>query len=325
MAPRYSIVAGDFAEDARADVSHFRVYLMLGRHTDKQGWCRLKQITIGERIGITRETVNRKLRDLVEWGYVERRKKDAAGRAYWYRTIMDRGAPPRDVDDDASDDVDPEAIPEVHSSGAANLNVTRASHSTCNSKVECDAKLTSGVSAADHTTCDRTRSHQNDLSLTTTTPTPPAGRSDFDHDGDGTAQRKADRALAELRGGHPRYQVVIDKLLTPLVAQRRFSADDHLAAMREICSRCATFPDAHVAKVLDLVLTAKVKTIKAQRVFEAIEAVRKGGLMLVVQRGSAEFAAWLRHFEDASPALARCMARQDRWQVPTHFPKKEAS
>ena len=49
--PRFSIIPGDFATDQRADVAHFRVLNLIGRHTNEYGWCRLKQITIGDEIG----------------------------------------------------------------------------------------------------------------------------------------------------------------------------------------------------------------------------------------------------------------------------------
>lgn len=341
--PRYSIVAGDFAEDARADVSHFRVYLIIGRHSDEEGWCRLKQITIGKRIGLSRETVNRKIKDLVEWGYVTKRAVDARGRAYWYRTIMDRGDAPAPQSEIPVDDTPDDELPDAGDAnasaneeqnagdamhdphGSANLDVSRASHL----EFRCDGDLTPGVSAEDHTTCDRTPSHQNDLSLTTkkSTPTPQAGLSGVDDDqGDDdtpamrTAVGKAERAIEALRADRPRPTLVIDRLLEPLIAARRFSAEDHAEAMRDIAKRAAGLSEQHLAKVLDIVLAAKVQVVKAQRVFDAIAAVRKGGLMLVVQRGSAEFAAWLQHYEKTNPPIARLMAGSLRWQVPAPFP-----
>lgn len=322
--PRYSIIPGDFAADVRADVAHFRVLNLIGRHTDENGWCRLKQITIGATVGLTRETVNRKLKDLVAWGYVEKRASDATGRAIYYRTIMDRGGVPAlcDGDFDGEDAAADAAMRETQDPDGP---VSGGSHVGYNP----DAELHPTCDPIDHTRCDRTQSHQNDPSLTKVrTPTPQAGRSedlDFELEAERqTAQVKAKTALAKVRLRLP-LAPAIDAVLVPLLAQRRFSAADHAAAFLEIIDRAAGLPEEHLAKVLDLVLAAGVQTVKPQRVLDAIEAVRKGGLMLVVANGSAEFAAWQRHLEHKTPSLAALMARSPKWQVPSPWPPKDAA
>jgi hypothetical protein len=345
--PRYSIIPGDFATDARADVCHFRVLNLIGRHTDAEGWCRLKQIAIGAQIGLTRETVNRKLKDLVEWGYVEKSADDATGRAIFYRTIMDRGAPPKDTGDDGNapgDDQPDMQLP--HASDGNEGRVSGGSHVEYNSgqsaretslgpvsdgshvEYNPDGELHPTCDRMNHTRCDRTQSHYNDPSLTTLSPlTPQAGDRDDDDGSDEvdavaaqTASRRAHAALATLADDRPRPHLAIDGLLAPLLAQRRFSAADPLVAMRDIARRLAGFPDAHVAKVLELVLAHKLRTIKADRVIAAIESVRIGGLMLVIVAGSPEFAAWRRHLDKTHPKLGRIMAAQSKWQVPSQFP-----
>lgn len=313
--PRYSIIPGDFALDQRADVSHFRVLNLIGRHTDQAGWCRLKQLTIGEQVGLTRETVNRKLRELVEWGYVEKRAHDATGRAIWYRTIMDRGAPPAGqvADDDDLDD-----LRAAHGSKGTGGHVRDGSHVGYNQARTCDR--------SDHTRCDRKRSHYNDPSLTTEeTPTPQAGESSVDEFCDDevlTARVKSRKALDAMRPGP-----VVDKLLRPIVTQRRFSATDHGAALEAIASRAKGMPTPLLEKAAELVLGADVSVIKLDRVLAALEAVRRAGLMLVISRKAnpKQWAAWERHYSAENPKIAPVMARADKWQVPRAWPDSSQS
>ena len=77
--PRLSIIPARFVEDTRPDLSHYKVLNALGRHLDSDGWCRVKQTTLADAIGLSRETVCRKLNNLVEWGYVEKDDEDGSG------------------------------------------------------------------------------------------------------------------------------------------------------------------------------------------------------------------------------------------------------
>lgn len=312
--PRYSIIPGDFATDARADVAHFRVLNHLGSHTDGDGWCRLKQVTIGDACGMTRETVNRKLRDLVEWGYVERHAEDATGRAIWYRVLMDRHRPqPVSAGDepDASDDATLDMF-SAHGSEAGGGPVSGGSHVEYNSSAE----LHPTCDRTDHTRCDRTQSQQERPSLNdqVKTPLPPQA-------GEQGLSDRDEGLLAQLRASFP-HDMAVEGLIAPLLARRRFSATSPLAALEAAVRSIgkAGFTSAHIAKVLEIVLAADVKVVKAERLAAAIEAVRKGGLMLVIAKGTPEFAAWLRHFEKVSPNMAQLMAREGKWQVPKRFP-----
>lgn len=87
--PRYIILPGELRNDARLKLSHLRVAMVLGAYSKRKGWTDLSQDDIGEIAGMARETVSRCVADLVEWGWVARRKKDGQNR-YIYRFIMDR-------------------------------------------------------------------------------------------------------------------------------------------------------------------------------------------------------------------------------------------
>lgn len=229
MAPRFSIIPGRFVEDRRAGINHYRVLNALGRHTDGEGWCRVKQAKLGEACGLSREAVCRRLSDLEAWGYVEKHDEDGSGRAIWYRVVHDAPVKPRSSPGDKTDDrprkarrerTAPDELGErAWASEGAQLPVTEPSQvGACNPSRTCDDTITPGVTPSHHTWCDDTPSqHMNDpsqRSLSTTlsppSPSPPAvvpmqrgwGRVDW---------------IEDLRAaGLP--ALVLDELLWPLVA-----------------------------------------------------------------------------------------------------------
>jgi hypothetical protein len=283
---------------------------LIGRHTDQQGWCRLKQIVIGEAIGLSRETVNRKISDLVEWGYVEKHAEDATGRAIWYRTLMDRPRRP----------VEPVLNDAGHVIGASHVVTTQRSelHPTC------DPSLTSGVIAGDHTRCDACDHTNNDPSLTTKNlpPLPPAsGGNSADDDQD----QGSDHADVVALGDGP----VEQYLLAPVLRHCRLSAADRPAAIARIIAAGMGLSQEQLAAAARMVLAEKRARIKTERFLASIEAARKHGPQVVVKRGTPEWAAWARWCE-ANPKVNEAgrqlewWKRWDTWTVPSQWPPNAA-
>jgi hypothetical protein len=91
--PRYSIVPADAYSDDRMKDLHIRVLGILGTHTDNNGWCEVNQRIIAEKCGRSRETINRAIRDLCDFGYVAKKEQrtKANGRTISeYQVLMDR-------------------------------------------------------------------------------------------------------------------------------------------------------------------------------------------------------------------------------------------
>jgi len=86
---RYIILPGGIRKDDRLSLSHFKVAMVLGAYSKRHGWTDLTQNDVGEMAGLSRETVCRCVGDLVDWGWVARRKKNKKNQ-YVYRFIMDR-------------------------------------------------------------------------------------------------------------------------------------------------------------------------------------------------------------------------------------------
>lgn len=133
---RYSIIPADFVDDPRPQLVHFRAICFMGRHTNRYGWCVVSQSKMARRFGVARETINRAIRDLVEWGYVDKREAKGGGLCQ-YRVLMDRHEPPPVVDDD-------EDQPESYSTGG----VRHRSHPVTPKRSQ------GGVTSRDHTNND---------------------------------------------------------------------------------------------------------------------------------------------------------------------------
>jgi biotin operon repressor len=151
--PRYCIFAADALDDLRVTDLHLRVLAIFGRAADRNGWLQASQNTVAKRMGRTRETINRVIRDLVEWGYLRKKQrfsgKDGRQMVNDYQVVMDRAERAADSDpiqpeiDKIADPCDPPVT------GACDAHVTGG----------CDAHITGGVTSGDHTPCDLQGSH----------------------------------------------------------------------------------------------------------------------------------------------------------------------
>ena len=305
MAPRYSIIRGDFPEDPRATLVHFRVYTLIGRHTDSDGWCRLKQLAIGEAIGYSRKTVNAAIADLVAWGYVEKCAQDATGRAIWYRTVMDRPAtPPTAVPDDADEDC--ETSEDEHEG-----RVTPALQVGCNSEGgPVTLQVTPGVT---------TRGNTERPLLNDQDPLPHGARATGDKSDPSDLKRKAAALIAALRAARAP-DGPVEHLLRPILEQRRFSAADKHAELMQLARSAKALARPALEKAAEIVLGLGIATIKPQRIADAIDKVRKGGAMVPIRRGTPQWKRWTEHLETADPRQAALMNRFDVWQVPSEWP-----
>ena len=280
--PRYSIIPADFVRDQRADIGHFRVVNVIGCYTGKGGWCRLKQITIAEQVGLTRETVNRKLKDLVAWGYIEKRSNDTIGRAISYRTIMDRGDPPTETEpnDDLQEDASANRYEGLRSSHDSDRTVSDGSHVGYNSK----SPITSGLSAADHIRCDHTHAHHNDLSLTTfhnekNPPTPPADRGGQRGRVKLNEVEKVIQSVANDRPDDLVRVAMVLELIAPLIRQRRLDTPSLEGAVRELADRIAILAPtpSEISKAVATLLDERHTTVRPsdiQRIVKTLVATR---------------------------------------------------
>lgn len=325
--PRYSIIPGDFADDGRADVGHFRVLNALGRHTDDAGWCRLKQLGIAEAVGLSRATVNRKLGDLEAWGYIERHAEDATGRAIWYRVLMDRHhrpAPPSpgdiqdepDLFDERGVEAPSQAMQPTHGGRQEDGPVSGPLHVGYNQKVTpgVTASATPGVSPA-VTAIERPLFNDQDSPLT-----PRAAGGDDATYGSGWQARQAETLRELEREG--RHVPAVRHLLAPVLAARRvrgLKAGDLAALARDAGDLAVPL----LEKASQVVLADRTtQTVTAAQIGAAVAAVRKGGLMIPIKPGThaAQWAAWLRHYDATEPKMADLMRRQSGWQVPGPWP-----
>lgn len=98
--PRFSIIPGWIVTDPRLKGRDLQVLCLLGRHTDKAGWCRRSQVKMAEQLACARSTVQASIDRLADIGVVEKHAQPSAdGRdsAHFYRVVYDR-APPSGYD-----------------------------------------------------------------------------------------------------------------------------------------------------------------------------------------------------------------------------------
>jgi hypothetical protein len=90
---RFSITPALAVEDHRLGDAAYRVLACLGTYADRHGWCWPSTTTLARRLGITRQAVQRSLRQLADLGYIEvehRHRPDGAQDRNRYRLLFDR-------------------------------------------------------------------------------------------------------------------------------------------------------------------------------------------------------------------------------------------
>jgi hypothetical protein len=90
---RFAITPARAVEDHRLGDAAYRLLACLGTYADKDGWCWPSMPTLADRLGITRQAVQRSIRQLAEIGYIEvepRRRPDGSQDRNRYRLLFDR-------------------------------------------------------------------------------------------------------------------------------------------------------------------------------------------------------------------------------------------
>jgi hypothetical protein len=313
---RYSIVPGDFARDARAKDVHRRVMGELGTHSTRNGWIKLSQTKLADTLDVARESVNRAIRELVAWGYLEKRSQAQTGRAIcFYRIIMDRPGEPDDSEPDSPIEGDGDDVSSAGDAGeTCDVSLTRGGGT-------CDVPLTPTCDVLRHTRVTSHVTHiRSPLGSSEEPPNPrDAGEQVEGCSGKGEGDRDAARLLEALRADGVAPEVV-EHLLRPILEARRFSARDKINTLRALRDRAKGIPPPALDKAAEIVLAAKVATIKPDRVSLAIAAVRQAGAMVIVRAGTPQWSAWVEYFRSADPHQAKTMARFDVWQVRAPWP-----
>lgn len=97
MSPRMSIIPGGAVTDRSLEPRDLQVLCLLGRHTDRQGWCVRSQVKMAGELDCGRSSVQRSLDRLYDAGWVQKKRRGVAdgdesqpSASYAYRVILDR-------------------------------------------------------------------------------------------------------------------------------------------------------------------------------------------------------------------------------------------
>lgn len=95
---RFIIIPRRVLSDQRlSSMTHLRVLMAIGTHTDRNGWAYVHRKTLADGVGVSRARISQCVSDLREWGYVEvaeqKRDSDGGQTCNLYRVLFDVGAP----------------------------------------------------------------------------------------------------------------------------------------------------------------------------------------------------------------------------------------
>lgn len=143
-----------------------------------------------------------------------------------------------------------------------------------------------------------------------------------DEAGKGSGETGYDQQLAALRA-EGRHHDAIEHLVAPLVASgKRLSLGrgaEARAALAEIAAKAHGLPSPALAAAVRRIVDRPSKATMAVILAE-VETARKFGEALTIRAGSAEWAAWQRHFEASDPQQARAMRSSSVWMVRNQWP-----
>lgn len=131
---RLSVIPARAIGDERLNATQFRVLAAIGSFTAKDQSAYPRVRTIGEAVGLTRETTSRAISKLKEFGYVkaiEQTRADGGQSSNLYSVLLD----------------------------------DESQESTTSSDTPCDAPVTPPVTPRDHTPCDGTASHHKTIHI----------------------------------------------------------------------------------------------------------------------------------------------------------------
>lgn len=133
---RYSIIPADAVVDERVSDLHLRILAIFGKASDSNGWLRANQSALARQMNRARETINRAIADLVEWGYLRKQARysgnDGRQLINDYQVVMDRERPK------FARSAQPEVVETV---APCDVEITPP----------CDVQITGGVTSGDHT------------------------------------------------------------------------------------------------------------------------------------------------------------------------------
>lgn len=142
-------------------------------------------------------------------------------------------------------------------------------------------------------------------------PNPPPSGGDYND---------ADETLIERVEAVCPHGEAVERMVRPLLAKLRVSADDKVAALAQIAEAAVGLTAEQCAKAIAIASEdGERHRAKSQRVLDAIKAVRQHGLMIIIRRGTPEWQRWAEHDRAAGARFPWWDQLQQRG-VPSQWP-----
>lgn len=297
---RYAVLPPRSALDQRLTLIHFRFLTLLGRVNTRRGWCELSQSGFAKQLGYARLSVVAAVKELVEWGYLEKLGQGATGSARChYRVLID----------------EPET-PAVATGEPQDVETCHPGDDTPTCHPGDDTGVTREVTDV---SCIKT--HYLDHRSEIIPPNPPKR---------GARERRVCEIdlILERLGHEDRDRArVIELLLRPVVTRLRVDAPSVEGSLKALADwgKARQASDKVLRAAAARVLEQRKSSVKVADLSDALvhPAVRAADLVKV-SAGSAEWAAWLDHERRKSPTFATTIEGCSSWLFPSRWPPGHA-
>lgn len=309
---RMSWISGRAADDLRLVHAHWRLLAHIGRQNHRRGWLRLSQLELSDAWDISRQTINKAIGELVEWGYLLKRDQKATGESFCTYKVR--------LDDDEEDE------------GGVSRPDDTPGHNAA--RVECKAGTTPPVSSPGDTSV---KPRATRVSSPHDTPHYIPARAPTDADIRRTTPPRSPVPKAApsvcATGGNPLDELrsdgmalhVVEHLLAPLLGvlahqRRREPGAVPVSLLRGIRDACAEFSAAALSEAARAIRDERSEwpsVAQARRAAQTAQA----RTMVRIEPGTPQWAAWEAEWRrTAKLFLARTYLKQGYAMVTHEFP-----
>lgn len=254
---RYSFMPARAADDLRLTLVHLRLLVYLGRVNNNNGWTELSQKATAERWNYARPALNGAIKQLVAWGYVEKKSQAETNTALClYRLLIDKPEKPAPV----------KSSPEPKGDEGGVSSIDDTSQNAAVSSID-DTCVRSQVTPVSPIKTQKKDQRSGDPSP----PKPPRGRR-----GRAMPSNEIEEVLVAVSAERPddeAFQSVLVDFLAPLIRMRHLDAPSLVGAVQSLARWIAAkgLGVDEGRKILHQLLERRKSTVKPSDIETAVK------------------------------------------------------